>query len=343
LRLDLDELRRTFGGIVLLAAPGVLISAVIVAAVLGVATGLPWSLGLVVGSIVAATDPVAVIATFRRLGAPPALATLVEGESVFNDATALVVFGIAVQAAQQPVGVTDAVVTFVVAVVVSVVLGLVAGWLVSRLVATIDDHLVEVTLSVAAAYGTYLVADALHQSGIIATLVAGVVLAEDGRRRGMSAESRAALDVVWEFLAFVLTAIAFLLVGLATSVGDLAGAVVSIVWGVVAILVGRAVVVYGLLAVSSRAFRRPSSRSAGSRALPPLPTSWLHVLFWAGLRGAVAVAMALSLPTGFPERSLLQAITFGIVLFTLFVQGTTADRVVRRAERTAPGKAVAPA
>ena len=345
LRLDVRELRRTVGGIALLAVPGVLVSAAIVAAVLNVATGLPPSLGLVVGAIVAATDPVAVIATFRRLGAPRALATLVEGESLFNDGTALVVFAIAVRAAQADVGPAEAVATFVVAVLVSGALGLVTGWVASRLISSLDDHLVELTISVAAAYGTYLLADGIGQSGVIATVVAGVVIGNYGRTHGMTERSQEALDVVWEFLAFVLTALAFLLIGLAISLGDLLGSAASIGWGVVAILLGRAVVVYGLLGGASRLFRRvpappggtpAASSRAGLRRLPSLPMPWLDVLFWAGLRGAVAVAMALSIPAGVPQRELLQDIAFGVVLFTLFVQATTAERVVARTRGAAP-------
>src|SRR5438067_1761095 len=191
LGLDLGELRRTSGGVALLAIPGVLVSAGIVAIVLAATTGLPLELGFVVGAIVAATDPVAVVSTFRRLGTPPGLATMVEGESLFNDGTALVIFAIAVRAVEAPagapLGAMDAVATFVVAVAVSLALGLATGWLASRLIATVEDHLVELTLSVATAYGTYLLADAIGQSGIIATVVAGVVLANDGRRHGMSA------------------------------------------------------------------------------------------------------------------------------------------------------------
>jgi CPA1 family monovalent cation:H+ antiporter len=341
LGLDLGELRRTFGGVALLAVPGVLLSAAIVALVLAVATGLPLELGFVVGAIVAATDPVAVVSTFRRLGSPRALTTLVEGESLFNDGTALVVFSIAVRAVQQPVGGGEAVLTFATAVVVSVAMGLAVGWLASRLISSVDDHLVELTLSVATAYGTYLVADAIGQSGIIATVVAGVVLANDARAHGMAKASREALDVVWEFIAFVLTALTFLLVGLAMSVGALAEAIAPIAWGVVAILIGRALVVYGLLGAASQLLRPMTRRIVRGRPLAPVPMGWLHVLFWAGLRGAVAVAMALSLPTDFPQRGLLQSITFGIVLFTLFVQGTTAEWLVRHAglPRVAPDPA----
>ena len=323
LRLELDDLRSTFGWMVLLAAPGVLISAAIVAIVLNLATGLSLQLGMVVGAMVAATDPVAVIATFRNLGVPRRLATLVEGESLFNDGTALVLFVVAVASVTGQVTLAETAESVIVTVVTSVGVGLAAGWLVTRLMRLVDDHVIELTLSLAAAYGTYVLVDALQQSGIIATVAAGVVIGTYGRSVGLSKPALEALDVVWELVAFVLTAFAFLLVGLAISFGDLLAAVPSILWGVVAILAGRAIVVYGLLGATARLL--------GDRTqLTTVPLGWLHVMFWAGLRGAVAVAMALSLPDSFPQRSLLQEITFGVVLFTLFVQGTTAERLVAR-------------
>jgi CPA1 family monovalent cation:H+ antiporter len=324
LGLDLAELRRTFGGVALLAVPGVVVTALIVAVVLHVATGLDPALGLVVGAMVAATDPVAVIATFRALGSPRQLRTLVEAESLLNDGTALVVFAIALRAIGAPVSPLDEVLSFVTAIVVSTAIGVGGGWAASRLMTLVDDHAIELSLSLAAAYGTYLVADGLHQSGVIATLVAGLVIGGYGRRVGMGERTREALDTVWGFIAFLLTAFAFLLVGLAISIPQLLGAVPAIAWGVIAILIGRMIVVYGLLGGASLGL----ARARGTNAIP---SGWLHVLFWAGLRGAVAVAMALSLPPDLPQRALLQDVTFGIVLFTLFVQGTTAELVVRRA------------
>jgi CPA1 family monovalent cation:H+ antiporter len=247
----------------------------------------------------------------------------VEGESLANDGTALVLFAAAVAAISGGESVAQTAQDVVIAIVGSVGIGLVAGWLATRLLQLVDDHPIELAISIAAAYGTYLLADGLEQSGIIATVVAGLVIGTHGRAVGLSPRALAALDDVWELIAFLLTAFAFLLVGFAISVGDLVAGAVAILWGVIGVLVARAVVVYGLVGGTARLL--------GERAhWPTPPIGWLHVLFWAGLRGAVAVAMALSLPADFPERALLQQITFGVVLFTLFVQGTTADLVVTR-------------
>lgn len=320
-QLDLGELRRAFGGIALLAVPGVLLSALIVAGVLALGTGLPLELGFVVGAMVSATDPAAVISTFRRLRSPKRLRMLVEGESLFNDGTALVVFVIALTMVTGPVTIGGAVGSFVLTVVVSTLIGGAIGVAASRIVATVDDHLIELTVSLATAYGAYLIADLFHESGIIATVVAGIVLGNYGRRIGMSARTQEALDTVWEFLSFLLTALVFLLVGLVISLPQLIDALGPILWAVLGILIGRGLVVYVLLGGTSRLI--------SDRFHPAVPLAWLHVMFWAGLRGAVAVAMALSLPPDFPQRTLLQEIVFGVVLFTLVTQGTTTELVIR--------------
>lgn len=322
-QMDIRELRRSFGWVVVLAAPGVLVSAAIVAVVLHLATGLRLEIAFVVGAIVSATDPVAVVATFRRLHSPARLTTLVEAESLFNDGTAIVVFLIALDAVAGPITATDAVAGFVVTVLVSGLIGAAAGAAASQVIARVDDHLVELTISVVLAYGTYLVADELRVSGLIATVVAGAVLGSYGRRIGMRQRTQEALDLVWEFVAFILNALVFLLIGVATSISDLSAALPAIAWGVVAVLAGRAIVIYGLVGIPARL----AHTTAGTAAIP---RAWLNVMFWGGLRGAVAMALALSLPAGFPQRALVQGIVFGIVLFTLLVQGSTAELVVRR-------------
>jgi CPA1 family monovalent cation:H+ antiporter len=322
-RLDGDELRRTFGGVALLAVPGVLISAAVVAFVLNAATGLPANEAFLVGAIVSATDPVAVVSTMRRLSAPRRLATLVDAESLFNDGTAALAFVVALAAlGPRPPTPSEAVLQFSLGLLGSVAIGAAAGFAISRTLKTTSDHLIELTLTVLAAYGTYLVADLLHQSGIIASVVAGIVLGTYGRREGLSPRADEAIDVVWEFLAFILTGAAFLLIGIAIPLSTLATAAVAIAWGVLAVLLGRAIVVYGLLGGAARLERQIG-------LVPALPLSWLHVMNWTGLRGAVATALALSIPEATPDRELLQGIVFGIVLFTLIVQGTTAERVLR--------------
>ena len=325
-RLRIAELRRWLGGLALLAVPGVLISAAIVAVVLHLGTGLRLDLAFIVGAMVSATDPAAVVGTFKRLRVPAALSTMVDGESLLNDGTGLVLFAIAVQAVYAPIGPGQAVMIFAGTVALSLGIGLVTGFVATRVIALVDDHLVELTVSVVLAYGSYIVADQVHLSGVIATVTAAIVLGNIGPGRAMSETGSDAIDTVWEFVAYLLTAVVFLLVGLAIPPARLVDSIGPIAWAIVGILVGRAIVVYLLLGGASRLALRPGLAERVS-------TGWLHVLFWAGLRGAVAVAMALSLPADIPQRDLLQEITFGVVLFTLLFQGTTvgwiADRTIR--------------
>jgi CPA1 family monovalent cation:H+ antiporter len=319
-RLDIDHVRPTLAASTILAVPGVLILAGLVAIVLHLAVAMPLSSAFLVGAMVSATDPVAVIATMRQVRAPERLSTLVETESLFNDGTGIVLFTIALASGA---AISDGVLTFVLTVIVSVAIGLILGGLAAWIGGLLDDVNLELTLTLIAAYGVYLVADRLHESGIIATVVAGIVIGNYGRRFGMSARSRVAIDTVWSYIAFVLTAIVFLLIGLTITLDGLVAAALAIAWGVGAILVGRALVVYGLLGGLGRT-------GMGQRAGLRLPSAWSHVLFWAGLRGAIAVALALSLPRDLPDRALLQGVVFGIVLFTLLVQGTTAGWLMRR-------------
>ena len=319
-KIDVRALRDTFGIVLFLAAPGVIITAGLVAAAVHVVTGLDFTLAFLLGAMISATDPVAVVALFKRLGAPTRLATAVEAESLLNDGTGVVLFAIALTALSGPVTLVDGAVSFVLTVVVSTVIGLGAGVVAYRIMRLTNDHLIEVAISLVAAYGTYLVADRLHESGIIATVVVGVVFGWLSGPRPLSRRTTEALDTVWEFVAFLLTALTFLLVGLAISPDLLVTAVPVILVGYLAITVARALVVYGLIGGGERLLPGPSM----------LPLGYLHVMFWSGLRGAIAVALALALPADLPQRDLLTGAVYGIVLVTLLVQGTTAGWVVRR-------------
>lgn len=321
-KIDLRLLRPSLPAVVLLAGPGVLLTSAFVAVALHLGTGMTLAAGFVVGAIVSATDPAAVIASFRRLRAPRRLATMVEAESLFNDGTGIVVFSIAADALVRPTSVDGALLSFISAVVGSIAIGFVIGQLGTRIVVRVDEHVIELAVSLLLAYGTYLVADALHQSGIIATAVAGIVLGNEGRRLGLTAKAIEVLDSVWEFLAYLLTALVFLLVGLAIPAATLVDALPGIGWAIAAVLVARALMVYGVLGL----FPGLTSRSLRHR----MPAAWLHIVFWSGLRGAIAVALALSLAPAVPDRALIQQIAFGVVLFTLAVQATTADRLLTR-------------
>jgi monovalent cation:H+ antiporter, CPA1 family len=311
LHLEATTLRRTLLPIGLLAVPGVALTALIVGALVAWGVGIDWPTAMLFGAIVAATDPIAVLAIFKRLGAPHELAVLIEGESLLNDGTAVVIsrilLGVVLAGA---FSITGGVSQFAVVVGGGLIVGLLTGTLVSRLTARIDDHLIEVTLTTILAYGTFMAAEALGVSGVIAVVAAGLVLSNVGARRSMSPTTRLALLTFWEYVAFLLNSAIFLLIGLQVDLANLALNLVPIGIAVAAVLLARAIVVYslGLIVLP----------------LPPvLPLRWLHVLFWAGLRGALSLAVALSLPLNLPARPLLLDLTYGVVLFTLIVQGLT--------------------
>ena len=328
-RTDLAVLRPSASAVVVLAIPGVVIVAAVVAVILSLTTGLSLTEGFLVGAMVAATDPAAVLSTFRRVTVPPRLATMVEIESLVNDGTGIVLFALALELLDGQASLGNALVAFVVRVVGAGLLGIAAGWIAGRVVRRVDDHLAELTITAMLAYGTYLAAEAAGLSGVIATLVAAGTFGALARD-GLSPRAVEAIDVVWEFAAFLLTAAVFLLVGLSIAPDALVLAAGAILWGIVAVLIARAAVVYGLIGGGSALLRRLGVSGGERSASDAVPRAWLHVLFWAGLRGAVSVALALSLPADLPHRDLLQGVTFGIVLFTLLVQGTSTSWVVRR-------------
>jgi CPA1 family monovalent cation:H+ antiporter len=322
-RIDLRTLLPNLAAVLLLAVPGVLVSAGIVAVILHLVTGLPLGLCFLVGTMLAATDPAAILSVIGQAGAPRALTNLIEAESLLNDGTGIVIFVLAVQALSGGIAAADVATGLLLSVSLSTLIGAAIGFLASRLLVGIADHLIELTVSLVAAYGSYLLAAHLGQSGLIATVVCGLVLGSYGRRVGISRGAQQAIDTVWEFLAFLATTLVFLLVGLASNAGLLLTTAGYTLAALLGLLVARGLVVYGLLGAGSALL----NRLIDSR---PIAVPWLHVVAWAGLRGAVSVALALSLPAELPERELLQGIVFGCVVVTLIVQGTTARPLVRR-------------
>jgi CPA1 family monovalent cation:H+ antiporter len=315
--LDLDDVRLNLLPVTLLAVPGVIVTAGLVGVALRVVVGLPWSEALLFGTIVGATDPVAVLAIFGEVGAPRRLATIVNTESLFNDGTALVLFGAVLGVVAS--GAFDAGATverFIIAVVGSLALGGAVGVLGSTVLQRIDDALLETAITLIMAYGGFLLADNIGISGPLETATAGLLLGARGTRV-MSPTTRLQARATWEFLDFLANSLLFLLVGLALRpIGEatLAGLGTRALWplvvAIVAMTVARAVVVWAVMTVQDRARRA-------------LPRRWRPVLTWAGLRGAVSLAAGLSLPATLAGRPLLLAMTFGTVLFTLLAQGLT--------------------
>lgn len=318
-RLDAREARSLAHPILILALPGVLIAAVAVGLVAWVVLDLPLSIALLFGSIVAATDPVAVIGIFRQLKVAHRMSIIVEGESLINDGMAITLYVVLLQwATSGSFNPVDGLSTFGLEVLGGLAIGAALGLASSRLTAFIDDHLIEMLLSVSLAYGSYLTADAVHASGALACVAAGVLHGSYGRAVGMSANTRQLLDDLWEFLGFVANAIVFLLLGLSVHAQDLIDDAWAVTVAVVAVLVTRAVVTAVTGALTPR--EDDPVRTWQEAAL----------LTWGGLRGALTAALALALPPDTPHREVVTAMAFGVVLFTLVVQGLTLPIVIRR-------------
>ncbi len=321
--LDARLVRRNLAPILTLAVPGLLLSTAVIGGLLAATTPFGLVAALLLGAILSATDPVAVVALFRQLGAPQRLTVLVEGESLFNDATSLVLAGILVgvmTASQVDAGtLLDGLVRFVVVftggVLVGWMLALLCGW---ALGLCHGDGPIEITLTTVLAYLSFLVAEEVfHVSGVMAVVAAGMTLGGWGRLK-ISPSVRGYLEHFWEYMAFVANALIFLLVGLRVDLFALGGALDLLLLVVIAMLLARAVVIYGLLPLLDRL---PGREAVGA--------PYRHVMFWGGLRGAVALAIVLSLPA-FPEAPTFVALVTGAVLFTLLAQGLTIERLVRR-------------
>lgn len=316
--LNFNELRRNLGTILLLAVPGVILTTFIVGGILAFGVNLTLPVALTFGALIAATDPVAVVSLFRVLRVPKRLAVLVEGESLMNDGTALVLFNLMlVIVATGQFNLAVSVLDFVRVSVGGIVVGLVLGWAISRLISRVDDYLIETTLTTVLAFGSYLVAEELHFSGVLAVVAAGLINGNLGPQ-GMSPTTRIVIFNFWEYVAFLANSLVFLLIGLEVDVPALLAAWHPIVWAIGAVILARVIVVYGLNLLSRR-FAEPVS------------LRWQHVMSWGGLRGALSLALALSLPASFgAERALLRTMAFGVVLFTLLVQATTLRPLIRR-------------
>jgi len=320
-RLDDVQLRRLAQPVLWLAVPGTLATAAIVGIILHSVLQLDLAEALLFGSIVSATDPVAVVGVFRNIDAPRRLAVLVEGESLINDGVAITLYtatiGLATGGSAE---LTGALGLFVREVVGGVAVGAVMGVVFSRVTATIDDHMIEMTLSTALAYGSYLAAQWIGTSGALACVAAGLIHGSYGREVGMSERTRRLLDDLWEYFGFVVNALVFLLVGFSSNLAALVASAGPVLVSIVSVVFARVVVVMIPPELLRLTRRINVVTSKGERA----------VLIWGGLRGALTITLALALPSDIAHRQLLIAMAFGVVLFTLLIQGVTLSQVIKR-------------
>ncbi|MBA3944003.1 MAG: sodium:proton antiporter [Herpetosiphonaceae bacterium] len=318
LAINWGELRRDLVVLGTLATVGVLISAAVTAAGMYYLAGWGWGAAAVFGVLIAATDPVAVLVTFKDAGVVGRLRLLVEAESLLNDGTAAVAFTVALAfAIGQPLG-AGAVLLLVLRMVVGgIVCGLLVAGALIVLAGHTSDHLVELTFTTVAAYGAFLLAEALHLSGVFATLSAGLLMGNMGLHHAWSEKGQDSVDDLWEYLAFAANSMVFLLMGIRTAEYELLSAVQPALIAILLVMTGRAAAIYPCAALFGGTMQR-------------LTRPQQHALWWGGLRGALAMALALGLPVGVPQGDMIVAVTLLVVTFSVCLQGLTVVPVLRR-------------
>ncbi|HEX6783642.1 MAG TPA: sodium:proton antiporter [Sphingomicrobium sp.] len=332
LQLDWRRFRRELPLTLTLAFLGVAIAAAIVAGGMHWLIGWSWIGAALFGVLIAATDPVSVIAAFREMGCLPRVSMVVEAESLLNDGVAAVGFAIVSAVA---LGATPTMVSIVPGFLWTLGGGMIIGLAVSAATLFIagrtNDPLVEITLTTVAAYSSFLIAEHFHASGIISALAAGLLIGSFGNRF-LSDEGRNRVHWAWEYFAFLANSFVFILIGMSVASQPLHRLGAAAAVAVLLVLAGRALSVYSL----ANLFHWSRWK---------VPASFQHVLFWGGLRGALALALALAIPADVPERYPIILTAFVVVAFSILVQGLTMPRLIGRlalADKEPEGAVAAP-
>jgi monovalent cation:H+ antiporter, CPA1 family len=312
------ELIKNLPVILVFAIIGVLISALLTSAGMVYLAGWTWPSAALFGILIAATDPVSVIAAFKEAGVHGRLRLLVEAESLFNDATAAVGFGVVLAIVSgEMVSVQVTVLNGLWSIFGGLLIGALVAGIALMLTSTTNDHLIELVLSTLVAYGSFLLAEDFHVSGVLSTLTAGILVGNFGFPTAYTDKGRAFMMDFWEFMAFIANSIIFFLIGVREANQSFWNAIGIVAIAILVVTLGRAAAIYPL----SMLFHKSSLE---------IERSYQHILFWGGLRGALALALALGLPPEIEHREQIITAAFGVVAFSIFVQGLTMTPLLRR-------------
>jgi len=324
LHIQFHTLRKRAKIISMLAVFGVILSTFVVAWLITLITHLDFATALLFGAVISATDPISVLAIFKQLGVSRNLSILVDGESLFNDGTAVVIYNIvrAIVIGHVAFSLQFAIVEFVKVAVGGIILGFALGIIFSKIFELVDDHLIEITITTILVFGGFALAEFWHVSGVITVVVSGLVIGNYGVKKGMSSTTQVAVHSFWEYIAFAVNSVIFILVG--REVVDILGNpdrlqlnLFIVVAAFVIVLFARALAVFPIAAIANALRERIASREQ-------------VVLFWGGLRGSLPMALVLGLPSDLPERDTILVITFGVVFISLVLQGMTIKPLLRR-------------
>jgi CPA1 family monovalent cation:H+ antiporter len=312
------DFKRELPVVTLLATMGVALAASVTAVGMHYALEWDWGSAIVFGVLISATDPVSVIATFKESKAQGRLRVLIESESLLNDGTAAVAFvtvlGVLAGNHETALSIIG---DLVMTILGGVLIGGTIAYFLMLLAGRTPDYLVEITFTTLAAYGSFFVAEHFHCSGVLAALTAGLVVGNFRASGSISTAGRQAIGPFWEYIAFVANSLVFLLMGAQEAQQHFQGLWAPVFGAIILVTFGRAVAIYPLCALFVRSHLKVDLRQQ-------------HVLFWGGLRGALALALALSLPDDLPHQNAIIVITFAVVAFSVFAQGLTITPLLRR-------------
>lgn len=316
--INWERLKKDLPIIAVLASAGVMLAAAVTAVGMHYALSWDWGSATMFGILISATDPVSVIAAFKQAKGEGRLRLLIEAESLLNDGTAAVAFvtalAILTGVHQDVISITG---NLFLTIVGGATIGAVTGFGLMFLAGRTPDYLVEMTFTTLAAYGSFFIAEHFHTSGVLAALAAGLVVGNFRSSSAITSAGRQALKPFWEFVAFIANSIIFLLIGAQEAQQHFQGIALPLIVAVAMATLGRAVAVYPLCALFIK------SRFA-------VTYQHQHILFWGGLRGALALALALALPYEMPNHDAIVTLTFAVVAFSVFVQGLTIPLLLRR-------------
>jgi len=315
--INWEDFKKDLPVIAVLATVGVVLAAAVTAVGMHYALDWDWGGAVMFGVLIAATDPISVIATFKQAGVKGRL-RLLEAESLLNDGTAAVAFvtALAILTGSHH-GFMSIAGTLLLTILGGAVVGAVVAFSLMFLAGRTPDYLVEITFTTLAAYGSFFIAEHYGMSGVLAALTAGLVV---GNYRSSSAITRAgrqALGPFWEFAAFIANSLIFLLIGAQEAQQHFEGIWIALLVAIAVVTLGRAVAIYPLCAVFAKSRFEVTYRDQ-------------HILFWGGLRGALALALALALPDEMPNHDAIVTVTFAVVAFSIFVQGLTIPLLLRK-------------
>jgi CPA1 family monovalent cation:H+ antiporter len=324
IHISWQELRKEFILVLILATIGVCLSAAVTAVGMRYLVGWEWISALLFGALIAATDPVSVVATFKEAGVHSRISLLVETESLLNDGTAAVAFAVVLAAA---VGHSPSVSGIAGTLALTVAGGMLCGALVVGVILLLarrtGDNLIEFTLSTVVAYGSFLIAEHFHFSGVLATLTAGVLVGNLGLRQARAARIREAIAAYWEYLGFLANSFVFIGIGIQVSLQNFKSVLLPAIIAIILVLLGRAFAVYPCCAIFGRSKLRVQAKHQ-------------FILFWGGLRGALALALSVGLPDWVQHRETIISVTFAVVAFSIFVQGLSMTPILRQLGEIAP-------